>query len=148
MDPTRHAPDRAAQQRPPGTTEPVEREREVIPVVREDVHIDKHVRETGRVVVHVEPHVKAQVVNVPLVEQDVHVERVPVNRQVDAPAPPRQEGDVTIVPVYEEILVVQKRLVLKEEIRITRRQTVRNEFREVTTRSEEVKVLRSESSPD
>src|SRR3954469_15149605 len=117
MDPSRSAPDRVQPDRPPGTTEPVEREREVIPVVREDVEIGKRVQETGRVVVHVEPHVKAQVVNVPLVEQDVHVERVPVNRQVDAPAPPRQEGDVTIVPVYEEILVVQKRLVLKEEIR-------------------------------
>jgi len=148
MDPTRQAPERAEQQRPPGTTEPVEREREVIPVVREEVHIDKHVRETGRVTVHVEPHEKIQVVDVPLAEQDVHVERVAVNRQVDAPSPPRQEGDVTIVPVYEEILVVQKRLVLKEEIRITRRQATCHEFREVTTRSEEAKVLRSETSPD
>jgi len=148
MDPTRHAPERPPQDRPPGTVEPVAREREVIPVVREEVHIDKHVRETGRVTVHVEPHEKIQVVDVPLVEQDVHVERVPVNRQVDAPAPPRQEGDVTIVPVYEEILVVEKRLVLKEEIRITRRQATRHEFREVATRSEEVHVMRSESSPD
>jgi uncharacterized protein (TIGR02271 family) len=148
MDPTRHAPDRVEPQRPPGTTEPPQRERAVIPVVREDVHIDKHVRETGRVTVHVEPHEKIQVVDVPLAEQDVHVERVAVNRQVDAPSPPRQEGDVTIVPVYEEILVVEKRLVLKEEIRITRRQTTRHEFREVATRSEEVHVLRSPPSPD
>jgi uncharacterized protein (TIGR02271 family) len=148
MDPTRHAPERAEHERPPGTAEPPERERNVIAVVREDVQIDKHVRETGRVVVHVEPHVKQQVIDVPLIEQDVQVERVPVNRQVDAPASPRQEGDVTIVPVYEEILVVEKRLVLKEEIRITRRQSTRHEFREVATRSEEVHVVRSESSPD
>jgi len=120
---------------------------EVIPVVQEEIHVGRRVRETGKVVVHVEPHLKQQVIDVPLLEQAVHVERVPVNRQVDAPSPPRQEGDVTIVPVYEEILVVEKRLVLKEEIRITRHQSVRHELREVTTRAEEAHVLRSETSP-
>lgn len=33
----------------------------------------------------------------------------------------RTEGDVTIVPVLEEVLVVEKRLVLKEELHIRRR---------------------------
>ncbi len=33
----------------------------------------------------------------------------------------RQEGDLLIVPVVEEVLVVEKRLVLKEELHIRRR---------------------------
>jgi stress response protein YsnF len=33
----------------------------------------------------------------------------------------RTEGDVTILPVVEEVLVVEKRLVLKEELHIRRR---------------------------
>jgi stress response protein YsnF len=32
----------------------------------------------------------------------------------------RTEGDVTIVPVLEEVLVVEKRLLLKEELHIRR----------------------------
>jgi stress response protein YsnF len=119
----------------------------VIPVVREEVTVRKRVREKGKVVVHVTPRVKLQDVDVPLVDETVEVERVTINRQVDAPSPPRVEGDVTIVPVYEEILVVEKRLVLKQEIRITRRSTVHHERRKVELRSEEAHVLRSNGSP-
>src|SRR5690348_5032379 len=121
---------------------------EVIPVVREEIRVDKQKREAGRVVVHVVPRMKQQQVEVSLHEDQVKVERVPVNRQVDAAQPSRQEGEVTIVPVYEEILFVEKRLVLKEEIRITRRKTVHKESRRVPLRSEEVHVTRSEDSPD
>ena len=32
----------------------------------------------------------------------------------------REEGDVTIIPVLEEIVVVEKRLVLKEELHVRR----------------------------
>ena len=35
------------------------------------------------------------------------VRRVPVNRFIDGPVPVREEGDVTVVPVYEEVLVVR-----------------------------------------
>jgi stress response protein YsnF len=35
----------------------------------------------------------------------------------------RTEGGVTIIPVLEEVLVVEKRLVLKREIRISKRST-------------------------
>jgi stress response protein YsnF len=40
---------------------------------------------------------------------------------VDQPPALREEGDVLIVPVLEEVVVVEKRLVLKEELRIRRR---------------------------
>jgi hypothetical protein len=61
--------------------------------------------------------------NEPLFVEDVQVERVPVNRMLDGPVDSRQEGDVTILPVVEEVFTVQRRLLLKEEIRITRRRT-------------------------
>lgn len=50
---------------------------------------------------------------------------MPVGRQVEATPAVREEGDVTIYPVMEERLVVEKRLFLKEELRVTR--TVRLE---------------------
>ena len=120
----------------------------VIPVVREELRVRKRQREAGQVVVHVTPRVKKQRVAVPLASETLDVQRVPINRQVDAPQPPRHEGNVTIVPVYEEILVTEKRLVLKEEIRITRRKTVRKEERQAPLRVEEARVLRSKGSPD
>jgi hypothetical protein len=52
-----------------------------------------------------------------------NVRRVTVNRVIDEPAKPRQEGDTMIYPVMEEVLVVQKKLVLKEEIYVTPERT-------------------------
>ena len=41
---------------------------------------------------------------------------IPVGLQVDAM---RQEDNTAIVPIVEEVLVVERRLMLKEEVRIT-----------------------------
>jgi hypothetical protein len=50
----------------------------------------------------------------------------------------RQEGDVTIVPVLTEIIVTEKRTVLKEELRITRVRRQSKEPQRVVLRSEKV----------
>ncbi|MCM0044674.1 MAG: DUF2382 domain-containing protein, partial [Burkholderiaceae bacterium] len=47
-----------------------------------------------------------------------------------------------VVPVLEEVLVVEKRLRLKEEIRITARATVRHATEQVVLRSEQVSIER------
>ena len=54
---------------------------------------------------------------------DLHVERIPVDRLVTEAPPPRQEGDTLIVSIVEERLVVEKRLYVIEEVRITRTST-------------------------
>jgi hypothetical protein len=59
----------------------------------------------------------------PLFTDEVSVERVPVNRIVDKAPETRQEGDVTIIPVIEEVITVEKRLLLREEVRIRRSRT-------------------------
>jgi stress response protein YsnF len=46
---------------------------------------------------------------------------VPIDKVVDKVPTIRQENDTTIIPVLEEVLVVEKRLVLKEELHIRRR---------------------------
>ena len=48
----------------------------------------------------------------------VDVKRVKIDKLVDRVPATRTEGDVTIVPVVEEVLVVEKRLMLKEELHI------------------------------
>jgi uncharacterized protein (TIGR02271 family) len=116
----------------------------VTPIVEEKISVTKRERETGRVVVHVTPHLRDETIDVPLTEEHVEIERVPVNEFVAGPVSVRQEGDVTVVPVLEEVLVVEKRLMLREEIRITRRRETRRHVEHVTLRTEEARVLRAD----
>jgi uncharacterized protein (TIGR02271 family) len=120
----------------------------VIPVVRETLQVGKRQVETGKVTVEVTPTLRKQVVDLPLTQETASVERVTINRVVDRPEQPRQEGDLTIVPVYEEVLIVEKRLMLKEEVRIKREKHSRQERREVELRVEEAQVRRSAATGD
>ncbi len=107
-----------------------------IPLVAEQLVVDKRVVETGRVrlQVHTEEHV--EVVEAPLMQVQYAVEHVPVDRVVDAVPAIRYEGETTVYPVMAERLVVRREMVLVEEVRVTRR-----EVRTVETQSH---VLRRE----
>lgn len=122
---------------PDGSDEPV-----IVPLVEEQLHVGKRVIETGVVRVHTQVHERVEVIDEPLLEEHIDVERVPVNRPVDGPVSVRQEGDTTIVPVVREVLVVQKQLMLVEEIRLTRRVTEARRPQRVTLRSEEAHIER------
>ena len=103
-----------------------------VPLVEEHARIDKHEVEAGRVRVTTHTDLVEEHFRQSLRSDDVEIMRVPIGRTLDpgevAPTI-RTEGDVTIIPVLEEILVVEKRLVLKEELHILRE-----------TRTEEVEV--------
>ena len=87
-------------------------------------------------------HEDEEVLDVPVQTEAIEVERVPVGRWIDAPADVRHEGDTTVYPVVEEVLVVEKRLRLVEEVRVTRRQTTRQVQERVGLRREEIVVER------
>ena len=53
-----------------------------------------------------------------LSSRTVKVTRVPVDQPVSVVPEVRTENGVTIVPVLEEVLVIEKRLILKEEVHI------------------------------
>jgi len=55
-----------------------------------------------------------------------------------------QEGDTTIIPVVEEIVVVERRLVLKEEIRVRRVSTKEQHQETVVLREQEAVTTREE----
>ena len=84
------------------------------------VHKERVATETVRLRKRV--HEDEEVLDVPVQTEAIEVERVPVGRWLDAPADVRHEGDTTVYPVVEEVLVVEKRLRLVEEVRVTRRQ--------------------------
>ena len=117
--------------------------REVVPLVAEVPRVDTRVVETGRVRVSTSTRSWDESFDVDLTREGVEVERVPVGREVDGPVEIRQEGDVTIVPVLEEVLVVRKQLVLKEEVRVRRLRERRSETHTVNLRYQEPVVERS-----
>ena len=118
----------------------------VLPVVEEQAHIRTRRLETGQVVVHVTPRVQNESIRLELAEEQVDVERVEVNQFVQGPVEIRQEGDVTIVPVVEEVLVVEKRLMLREEVRLTRRRRTRPHVEHVSLRTEQVEIRREKTA--
>jgi uncharacterized protein (TIGR02271 family) len=120
----------------------------VVPVVAEEAEVAKREVEVGRVRVRKSVEVADRVVADSLAREDVEVERVPVNRVVDGPVGNREEGETLVVPVYKEVLVVEKRLMLVEEIRITRRRTEQPFSRTVPLRTEVVEVERSSAAND
>lgn len=114
----------------------------VVPVVVEELLVGKRTVETGKVRIHKTVREHAETVDEPLMREEVNIERVPVNQFVDQPVEVRHDGDTMIVPVLEEVLVVEKRLMLKEELHITRRRTEHHEPQQVTVRREEVNIER------
>ena len=113
----------------------------VIPVIAETLDVGR--RELhGAVRVH--KRVVENLVNVDetVREEHVSVERVPVGRPVDGPVGIRHEGDVMIVPVVEERLVAERRLVLVEELHIRREVSTRRAPQQVLLRQEQVVVER------
>ncbi len=98
----------------------------VIPLLAEELKIARKKVLTGGVRVHKTVAERTETIDEPTLREDVQIERVPINKFVDAPPEIRHEGDTIIVPLLEEVLVIEKKLVLREEIRvITRRETVR-----------------------
>ena len=87
---------------------------------------------------------RTETIETTLRRQQPIIERVTINRAVAEPPPVREEGDTLVIPVLEEVAVVERRLMLREEIRIRRREIVEPFRQDVTLRTEEVQL---EASP-
>jgi len=115
----------------------------VIPVIAEQVTFDKKVVESGKVRISKRISQQEELIDVPLLREQVSVERVAVNRVVDAPPQARYEGDTMIIPVVEEQVFYQKRLVLVEELHVRKQIVEEHKPQQVTLMKEEVDVTRS-----
>lgn len=120
---------------------------ETLPVVEETVAVEKRKKVTGLVRVRTSTRAEDVTVDEPLVSEEITVERVPADRWADDSPTVRQEGDTTIVLVLEEVPVVEKRLKVVEEIRLTRRRTSRPNPQAVTLRRQEATVERLDPPP-
>lgn len=117
----------------------------VIPVVEESLVLRKQTLERGAVRVHMTVGEREVVVDEPLAEDRVTVERVAINQPIDKPVRPRVEGDTTIIPVMKEVLLVRKQLMLVEEVRLTKTRVEVRQPQTVILRTEEAHVERVDS---
>ncbi len=110
----------------------------VVPIIEEELVVSKRTVDTGGVRIRKTVQEFAQTVDQPLTHDEVQVERIAMNQVLNDPAQLRYEGETMIIPVMEERLIVQKQLILTEEIRVTKRQVVNSQPQQVMLRREEI----------
>jgi uncharacterized protein (TIGR02271 family) len=114
-----------------------------LPLLEEHATIDKRTVTTGKVRVVTHTETVEETVRAVLKGEEAEVVTVELDQTVSGPAPLiRTEDGVTIIPVLEEVLVVEKRLVLKREIRISKRSTSETVEIPVRLRKQRAKVER------
>jgi uncharacterized protein (TIGR02271 family) len=117
-----------------------------IPVVEEKLKIEKKVVEKGRVKISKTVKEESEILDLPEVSEEVHIERIPINKIVEkVPEAVRYEGETMIIPLLKEIAVVEKKILLVEEIRVTKTAVRTEQQQEVSLRKEEIKVERSDT---
>ena len=119
---------------------------QVIPLVTEELTVGRRAVETGRVKIDIVNEPRVERIVEQLVRGGVEIERVAIGRQVDRVPPMREEGDMIVVPVVEEVLFVEKRLMLVEELRIHRSATVTTHEQEVTLTRQRAVIERQPGS--
>jgi uncharacterized protein (TIGR02271 family) len=113
-----------------------------IPLVEERLSIEKRQVETGRLRVRISVEEREERVPVSLAHDEVEIERIPKNVAVSELPGVRLEGNTTVIPVVEEVVVVEKRLVLVEEIHVRRKTGSSTQEIPVTVRSEQAAIER------
>ena len=111
-----------------------------IPVIEEKARVDKKMVEKGKVRVIKKVETEDEKVKIDVKNEEVNVERVPVNEYADTPPEVRYEGDTTIIPVIKEVAVVTKKILVVEEIRVTKKTHVTEEERTIALKKEKVSV--------
>ena len=114
------------------------------PLYAEDLTVSKRQIAGDRVQVSTVTREDAIFVDETLNHEQVQIDRIPIGRQVDAVPPVRQEGDTTILSVVEESIVVERRLILKEEVRIRRLHISERHQEAVLLRKQEAVITRIE----
>ena len=114
----------------------------IIPIIQEEIVVDKYVVEKGKVRVSKRVSEHEEIIDEPFFHEEVRVERVPINKIVDAAPIVRQEGDTMIIPVVEEQAFVQKRLVLVEELRVRKQVIETHQPQTVTLLKEQIEIER------
>ncbi len=116
----------------------------VIPVTQEFVTITKEVVETGKVHIHKTVTEEEVTVNLPLIQEGYQVERRPGSKELLTQHPSiRHEGENMIIPVVREVLIVEKRYEVLEEVHVIKTKTEVPHMQQITLLKESVDIQRT-----
>jgi stress response protein YsnF len=118
------------------------------PVLQEALQLSKRTKDTGKGVrLHKTVSEELWRIDDTLLQQTLDIEHVPVNAWVVGDPPVQHyEGQTLVVPVLEEVLVVEKRLRLKEEIRVTAKSSQQPVSERVVLRKENLSIEQFDDS--
>lgn len=119
-----------------------------IPLYAEQWTVTKKQTITGRMRIWTQTLEEEQQLEEPMIRELVEIERKPVGRLVEEMPAIRQEGETIVIPVVEEQLVVERHLILKEEVRITRVRKTEIHRERVVTRRQDVSIARLPQQED
>jgi stress response protein YsnF len=120
-----------------------------IPLSAEEAEVTRRNTVTGRVTVSTVTKARDELIDELLTNEHAEIERVPIRQLVDAVPGIREEGDTTVIPVVEEVLIVERRLFLKEEVRVRRVKTMTRHQQTVALREQDAVITHAkEAAPD
>ena len=111
-----------------------------VPLREERLEAQTVPTQLGSVMFHKRIEEVPSVEDVELHQDDVSVERISSDELVDAREDPWYEGDTLVIPVYQEKIVTETRLVLSELLRVKRKERIEHVMVEGTIRREVVDV--------
>ena len=117
-------------------------ERDFIPVVEETATVSTRRVVSGRVRIATQTEEINHLLPTDLASVEVDVVRVPIDRRIETIPDVVTEGEVTIIPVVEERLVVTRELYLREEIHVRRIERTETVDVPATTRRQTVQIER------
>ena len=127
----------------PAVVSAVQADEEVIALHSEDLVVAKRVVERSTVRVATVTRTYDRLVEEELTHRRVEIVHVPMGYFVDAVPSVREEGDLTIMPVVEEVVIVERRLLLKEEVHIRRIRQTEQHVETVALRRQEAVITRT-----
>jgi uncharacterized protein (TIGR02271 family) len=111
-----------------------------MPIAEEQLDVSKRDRQAGEVRLRKEVETERQTVDVPVMKERVHVERVPADRS-SAPDAGFQPT-TTSMPVHEEEVEIRKRPVVKEEVRLRKEREIEHRAADADVRKEHASIER------
>lgn len=122
-----------------------ESEEQVIPLIKEELNISKKL-ESEKLYFHKEVVTEDVRIPVELLREDITVEHIPKNIEVEEIPRIQISDDLTIIPVFEEVAVVVKKLILVEEIHIRKNkssevQVIQDSVRKEIFRSDNNQII-------
>jgi len=119
----------------------------VLRLLEEELSVGRRTVETGRVRIHRATREVVQTIDEELFHDQHEIEAVSIGTFVDERPLIRETDDEIIIPIVEEVLVVERRLRLKEELHIRKKRVSERHREDVVLRVQEAHVSRLPPNP-